>query len=301
MVIFVFVACLTVLDVVFVVDASGSIVERDPNGWNLVKGFIGQVIRRLAISRDEVRVGLVVYSNTAARLGPGGSAVDGAWGLLTYTSEGDLLAAVDRVPYIQGTTNTQDGLFVAASQIFQPPGDRPGVTNLAIVITDGASNEGVAQLPARAAALRAVSTVIAVGVTDAVNVQELELIASEDASGTDLIIFADDFDVLAEQLQSLLDTTCGAVTAAPPTPAPATPAPPRPGLPGKILQRGACLLMPLSFGIYLSLNSFEYNKPGLTTSSSCHLELVCASLECDCVNLTEWYQLQHLVMSCTYS
>ena len=41
---------------------------------------------------------------------------------------------------LQGTTNTQDGLFRARQEVFSRTGDRRGVDDVMIVVTDGQSN-----------------------------------------------------------------------------------------------------------------------------------------------------------------
>ena len=204
--------CLTLLDLAFIVDASGSIIETDSEGWNRVKNFLVQVVNSVTVGRDQVRVGLVTYSNSASR-----NSDQGAWNLLRYSDRDNLIAAINNIPYIGGTTNTQDGLNYARTQIFVPSGDRPGVTNLAIVITDGVSNVETASLPREAQALRDNALVIAVGVTNAVNEDELNLIASEDSRGRNYVLRVTDFRQLASQIDNLLDETCIAVTLPPPT------------------------------------------------------------------------------------
>lgn len=206
------------MDLAFIVDASGSIIETDPDGWNRVRNFLVQVVNSLSVGRDQVRVGLTTYSNSAMRISRNEDA--SAWNLLRYTDRDSLIRAINNIPYIGGTTNTQDGLNVASTEIFVQPGDRPSVPNLAIVITDGVSNVEVARLPAEADRLRNEAVVIAVGVTNAVNEDELNLIASEDSQGRNYVLRVTDFQQLASQIGNLLTETCTAVTLPPPTAAP---------------------------------------------------------------------------------
>ena len=202
------------------VDASGSITERDPEGWTRVKEFITEVVQSFDVGVDRVRVAITVFSNEAESYTARGGPTLKVWGLLDYTVLGDLVDRIGRLEYVGGFTNTQDALRVARAELLQPPGDRANVQNLVIVITDGVSNVRVDRLEPEARELQRVATVIAIGVTDQISIDELNLIASEDASGRELTLFADEFNLLSGQIQNLLDETCAAVV---PT------APPRPG------------------------------------------------------------------------
>ena len=53
------------LDVVFVVDSSGSINKNDDQNWGRVLAFINRVIDGFKIGVNDVHVGLIKYSNTA--------------------------------------------------------------------------------------------------------------------------------------------------------------------------------------------------------------------------------------------
>ena len=49
--------------------------------------------------------------------------------------------AIDEIPYIYGSTNTADAIETMRSQMFTARnGDRPGVPNIGIIVTDGVSN-----------------------------------------------------------------------------------------------------------------------------------------------------------------
>jgi len=58
--------------------------------------------------------------------------------LNNYTDISSLRAAVQAIPYCDGNTNTTGGLRVMRTNIFNEAyGDRPAVTNVGILITDG--------------------------------------------------------------------------------------------------------------------------------------------------------------------
>ena len=60
---------------------------------------------------------------------------------IRYTTSRDVMAAVDRIPYIYGSTNTADALKSMSEVMFTPAnGDRPDAPNVCILLTDGVSN-----------------------------------------------------------------------------------------------------------------------------------------------------------------
>jgi len=87
-----------------------------------------------------------------------------------------------------GSTNMADALRVANDVMFTPAnGDRPGIPNFLIIITDGQSDNRT-ETVAQAARLRSAGVfVVAVGVGDDVDLVELRLIASSPTSSTVLL------------------------------------------------------------------------------------------------------------------
>ena len=82
-----------VADVMFLVDASGSVGE---DNFVKMKRFMQDVINYFDIGTKFTRVGVITFS-TYARL---------EFGLGTYNSSTDLLDAVDQITYSQGGTDT---------------------------------------------------------------------------------------------------------------------------------------------------------------------------------------------------
>lgn len=206
--------CRRRVDLVFIVDSSGSIQEEDPNGWNSVKSLIIGVINRFTIGLDETRVGLTEFGEFASA-GLNDPHVPenytGFFFLHTYDKVENITAAVSRLYYMNSLTNTAAGLRVAHDIIFQPPGDRPDVPNLAVVITDGVSNINKDLLPEEARLLKNVSTVIVIGVTSNVNFAELTLIATD----VHLITAVPNFASLNSELENIIDQMCSAVIETP--------------------------------------------------------------------------------------
>lgn len=114
------------MDVALVLDLSGSMDMVQ----ELVIEFARQIIQRLPISQGRARVGLVSYADTATV----------NFFLNKYNSREGILNAV-AFREAGGRTNTQEAIRRAYSEVFTASnGDRNGVDNIMIVVTDGGSN-----------------------------------------------------------------------------------------------------------------------------------------------------------------
>ena len=91
--------CPSQLDLVFVVDGSGSVGR---SNWRLVTDFLIEVINRLDVGAQQVRVGMVLFSTHAQTL----------WGLGSRQASDreSLTAGMRDLPYLGGRTNTPGGL-----------------------------------------------------------------------------------------------------------------------------------------------------------------------------------------------
>ena len=164
--------CRNGIDLIFVLDASGSIGSFN---FQLIRNFVTNVVSNLNIGPNESRVGLVVYSDSAS-----------VWfSLNTHTTNTSLLQAIANIPYANQGTNTAAGILTCIQQFNTSYGARPkssGIPRIAIVVTDGRSNSAAGTI---AAAERAHSENIlsyAVGIGSNVNMVELAAIASDPAS-----------------------------------------------------------------------------------------------------------------------
>ena len=120
--------CGAKVDMVFVVDASTSVTEFN---FQVVKDFIIDFLSEAGIDDGSVRVGVITFSDDDYL----------QFHLNAYGDKMSLLRAIDGIPYKQGSTNTADALLTMWSEMFTAGnGDRAGVPNVAIVITDGVSN-----------------------------------------------------------------------------------------------------------------------------------------------------------------
>jgi len=91
--------------------------------------------------------------------------------LNNYTDSSSVISAIRAIHYDGGNTNTTGGLRTMRLEIFDPNhGDRSGVTNLCILITDGVPTREVEGLQDEVNRVKAAGIrVIGVGVTSAVS------------------------------------------------------------------------------------------------------------------------------------
>jgi Mg-chelatase subunit ChlD len=192
------------LDIVFILDSSGSIEEDDPGNWDLLKSFIVDAAAQLGVSSDGAHVGLVQFSNNAELIFR-----------LDECTDSDCVRNVvqdpARLKYIGGTTNIADGLRITRTQILGQAGDRPNVPNMVVLITDGEANEETASTIPEAQLLKqAVEHLYVVGITKQINEDELRLVSSDGS-----LFYADTFSDLTNILADVTTQLC--VTNPPPT------------------------------------------------------------------------------------
>lgn len=172
--------------VIFVIDTSFSI---GPSRFQLIREFTASITSVLIRNSPRNAVGVILFGNIAYI----------QFNLQTYTTLNELLYAIDRLPYDGGTTNTAAALNLLLSSARRGTlGIRDDSSSVAIVISDGESNNQSATLSA-AASLHASNLfdVYAVGV-DGANLTELEGIASN----PEFVFYTSSFDYMAlQQLQ----------------------------------------------------------------------------------------------------
>ena len=109
----------------FLVDSSGSIQR---NNWPTVLNFMKSLVRDFTIGPNNARVGVAIFGN----------AVQPIFQLNTYSNKNDILNAIDRIPFLDQTTNTPAALRYARTTMFTSQnGDRSFAPNSVIMITDG--------------------------------------------------------------------------------------------------------------------------------------------------------------------
>ena len=80
-------------DIVFLVDSSGSIQYQN---WPIILTFIKNVVNDFNIGPNEVQIGIATF----------GDQVNSEFQLNTYYNKADILQHIDRLQYLDQTTNT---------------------------------------------------------------------------------------------------------------------------------------------------------------------------------------------------
>lgn len=157
-------------------DASGSLRFQNGDGtfndsnWFLLTNFVADVAQSLLIGADETRVAAIRFSNDATVI----------FHLDTYNTSLNVGRALRSIQIIASTTDTAGALRLMMSEVLtQRWGDRPDVHNVAILVTDGQSNVNPWDtIPAAQAAKSAGVRLFVIGVTNEINVRELESMSS---------------------------------------------------------------------------------------------------------------------------
>ena len=150
-------------------DASGSVGS---SNFDKMKDFTTNVVNNLDIGPDTTRVGLIRYE----------SSVSVQFNLNTHMTSASLLQAIDAVSFTGGGTNTADAILSCIGQFNTSLGARPrssGISRVAIVVTDGRSNNRTATIAAAAMAHSENILSYAVGIGGNTNMEELAAIASD--------------------------------------------------------------------------------------------------------------------------
>ena len=205
-----FISCLLVCrgkaDIAFVVDGSSSIRLSNKPGvdnWLLLKDFIINMVNLIPIGRDESHVCVVSFSNNAKV----------EFDLEAHFTKAALIDAIRNIEYQDGWTNTSAGIYEMINNCFDPThqgqrGDRTDAVNIGVVITDGASNYNKSYtIPNADKAKQNGIHMLAVGITQAVNVQELRGISSNGIEG-DTLFTSPDFKVAADIIDNIIKEAC---------------------------------------------------------------------------------------------
>ena len=157
----------SVYDVVFVIDTSGSI---NSLVYQRIKEFTANVTAELIHSYPRSAFGVILFDNSAHI----------EFNLQAYSNLSELLLAINQLPYSDGGTNTSGALrYLLTTAQNGSLGLRRYSLKIAIVITDGKSNDQSATVSS-AAALHAsnIFDVFAVGTHISYDLTGLEAIAS---------------------------------------------------------------------------------------------------------------------------
>ena len=199
--------CESRVDLCLVIDSSGSIRDNNPPGgqsdnWQLQLEFLTDLVKAFTIGPNATRIGAVVFSED----------VQLEFTLSTYDTAEAIIQALLTTPYMGQTTNTPEALRVTRTQCFSPTnGDRPNIDNLAIIVTDGVPYPNNRRTPAlnEARSLRnAGAAIISIGITDNIDKEFLQEMASSPQIEGQNFFTASNFDALKEIQRTVVQGTC---------------------------------------------------------------------------------------------
>ena len=194
------------LDLVFVIDSSGSIRDNNPPGgnpdnWALMLNFMTSVVDGLTVSTTQTRIGVVKFSNKG----------ESEFYLNRYSNAFDVNAHIRGISYVGGNTNTSGGLREMTFEQFgnSDRGDRADVTNVAIVITDGVSTfDKERTIPDAVEARNRNIQIFSVGITAAIDENELQRMSSMPQEKDKNYFTSASFGALDEIRDAVLTQTC---------------------------------------------------------------------------------------------
>ncbi|CAM9642473.1 unnamed protein product [Lampetra fluviatilis] len=183
-----------VVDLVFIVDGSWSI--GNPN-FQQIRTFLQAFSTALPVGLDKVRIGLIQYGTDAREEFP----------LKRYKHSAQVTRALNGMPYKGGNTMTGDALTMALKSGFsEKAGARDGVSRVAILVTDGRSQDSVMD-PALELKQAGVE-LFALGIKEA-DEQELKSVVSPPISQH--LVMATEFDDIKGVTDTFVSTVCNAV------------------------------------------------------------------------------------------
>ena len=176
------------LDIIFVLDASGSVGSQN---FNSLLNFVADLTSDLKVSPSETHVGVIQYSSSAQLLIELGSISDPV----------QLEDEIRNIAYTAGGTATGTAIELARLQGFLNSRRSQGVPSVMMVLTDGHNNVGVAPSGPAAKAIDDGIRIIAVGIGSGIDISELNSFASGPSSVFQIGSFSKaDFDNIIQPL-----------------------------------------------------------------------------------------------------
>ncbi|XP_028250570.1 collagen alpha-1(XII) chain isoform X2 [Parambassis ranga] len=183
-----------IADLVFLVDGSWSVGREN---FKHIRSFIAALAGAFDIGEDKTRVAVVQYSTDTRTEFP----------LTRYTRRGDLLQAINSLPYKGGNTMTGDAIDYLLKNIFtEEAGSRKGFPKVAMIITDGKSQDPVEEYAKR---LRNIGVEIFVLGIKGADEDELREIASKPHSKH--VYNVPNFDQIQEVQKKIITEVCSGV------------------------------------------------------------------------------------------
>ncbi|XP_044022471.1 collagen alpha-1(XII) chain isoform X2 [Siniperca chuatsi] len=183
-----------IADLVFLVDGSWSVGREN---FKHIRSFIGAMAGAFDIGEDKTRVAVVQYSTDTRTEFP----------LTRYNRRGDLLQAINSLPYKGGNTMTGDAIDYLLQNIFtEAAGSRKAFPKVAMIITDGKSQDPVEEYAKR---LRNIGVEIFVLGIKGADEDELREIASTPHNKH--VYNVPNFDMIQEIQKKIITEVCSGV------------------------------------------------------------------------------------------
>ena len=198
------------IDLVFVVDSSGSICKGDGQtpqncrNWEFILAFMNSIVDELTIGEYNTRVGVVQFGNQGFS----------KFYLNSHYNKEDVMNEISTLPFLDQYTNTSGGIRVAMiEQYISSRGERNDKENVMILITDGESTfDNDRTISDAEAARKAGVKILSIGVTRRISVTEVKGISSEPQQENVTYWLVNDFDNLQDIVQALVQQTCTVVS-----------------------------------------------------------------------------------------
>lgn len=173
-------------------DESGSI--RVENYKNMLKS-IHDLLRNFKIGTDDMRVAMIKFSHYSSRV----------FNFQDYGTFSEISSAVMKMEetYRGGGTDTAAGLRLALSTAASS--NRPNAASVAVVLTDGYSNNQVETIREAECLHKTNTKVFSVGIGQNINLKELKIIASDPDSE---FLVTTSFTALYNKLQDFKNQLC---------------------------------------------------------------------------------------------
>ena len=180
-----------VADFVFILDASTSIYY---SHFDQQLEFVVDVVEAFEIGPGLTHIGVESFADSA----------EIHFNLRDYDTAEEISAAVLAIPQQHGQTMTNLALERLRLEMLTPDLIRENVPQVAIVITDGGSDYTMLTREQADLVKAGGTRIIAIGVGDSINPEELHAIASSDSD----VLYADDYNALDSIRNSLLLVAC---------------------------------------------------------------------------------------------
>ena len=181
--------CNAKLELVFLVDGSGSIEGYGRGNFKRCLNFVKQVGRAFTISPDKTRMAVILFSSRAKTI----------FSLDTYSDFGSVARAVSSIRYPRRGTYLGKALRLAQNDVLRKA--RKGVPKVLIVMTDGRSADKV---EAHAQRLKATGvTIFAFGIGKRYNRRQLMRMATDRKH-----MITRDFRAMSRAIKPLAQDVC---------------------------------------------------------------------------------------------